>query len=117
MTLESAAAIVWAEQSETDIPAQAAALEALADQKGLKLGGKPIVARTGAELARIIATLAAEVIVVSSATITQGWLDVMRSRADVVTPLRRWPRTDPDAPTPHPRRCPSAGNRTRSRAR
>ncbi|WP_159848669.1 hypothetical protein [Nocardia sp. CY41] len=117
MMLESAAAIVWAEQPEADIAAQAAELEALADQKGLKLGGQPIVARTGAELARIIATLAAEVIVVSSATITQGWLDVLRCRADVVTPLRRWPRTHPDAPTPPHPRCQGPGDRTRGRTR
>ncbi|WP_280186794.1 MULTISPECIES: hypothetical protein [Nocardia] len=116
MMPESAAAIVWAGQPEADITAEAAELEALAVETGLKLAGSPIVARTGAELARIVATLATEVIVVSSTTITQGWLDVMRSCADLVTPLRRWPRTHPNAPTPHPRRH-GPSDRTRDRAR
>ncbi|WP_280247419.1 MULTISPECIES: hypothetical protein [Nocardia] len=98
MTSETAAAIVWAEQPETDIATQAAELEALANQLGLQLtGGNPIVVRTGPELARIVATLATGVIVVSSTVVAQGWLAVMRCCADVVTPLQRWQRIDPDA--------------------
>ncbi|WP_433635535.1 hypothetical protein [Nocardia sp. CA-120079] len=120
MISESAAAIVWADQPEADITTLAAELEALAAELGLELtGGKPIVVRSGAEFARIVATLATGVIVVSSTAVAQGWLDALRCCADVVTPLRRWARADPGSRVDPDalRRHTGAGDRAQIQAR
>lgn len=95
MSPEHAVAIVWAEPPETDVPTEVAELQALAVELGLVLTVGPIVVHTGAEFARTLGTLATGVVVVSSTAVTQGWLGVLRCCADVVTPLRRWPRTSP----------------------